>query len=80
MLDEIEKALRAGSAFSEMSSAGRCFDTSETKPPRQNTQVKIQDPAEAEFDAEIALALTASGWREAAASAIGGEAFLRAPS
>jgi hypothetical protein len=50
MLDEREKALRTGSAFSEMSSAGRCFDTSEIKPPRQNTQIKFQEPA-AELDA-----------------------------
>jgi hypothetical protein len=41
-------------------------DTSETKPPRLNTQIKFQDQVEAEFDAEIALALAASGWRVAA--------------
>jgi hypothetical protein len=35
------------------------IDCSENRPPRPNTQ--------AEFDAEIALALTASGWRAAAA-------------
>jgi len=44
MLDEIEKAPRAGGAFSEMSSAG-CLDNSEIKPPRQNTQIKFQDRA-----------------------------------
>jgi hypothetical protein len=65
MLDEIEKAPRAGGAFSEMSSAG-CLDNSEIKPPRQNTQIKFQAPAVVEFGAEIALALTASGWRVAA--------------
>jgi hypothetical protein len=42
-------------------------DTSETKPPRLNTQIKFQEQAEAEFDAEIALGLAASGWRVAAA-------------
>ena len=42
MLDEIEKALRAGSAFPEMSSAG-CLDNSEIKPPCQNTQGKSAD-------------------------------------
>jgi hypothetical protein len=43
------------------------IDSSENRPPRQNTQIKFQAPAEAEFDAEIALGLTASGWRVAAA-------------
>jgi hypothetical protein len=42
------------------------IDSSENRPPRQNTQIKFQNPAEAEFDAEIALALVASGWRVAA--------------
>jgi hypothetical protein len=65
MLDEIEKAPRARSAFSEMSSAG-CFDTSEIKPPHQKPQIKYQGPAEAAFDTEIALALAASHWRTAA--------------
>jgi hypothetical protein len=51
--------------LSEMSSAG-CLDNSETKLPRPNTQIKFQVPAPAEFDAEIALALAASGWRVAA--------------
>jgi hypothetical protein len=40
-----EKVPRAGGAFSEMSSAG-CFDNSESKPPRQNTQIKFQNTAE----------------------------------
>jgi hypothetical protein len=60
MLDEIEKAPRAGGAFSELPlhvGAGN----SEIKPPSPNTQIKFKDSAE--FDAEIALALTASGWR-----------------
>jgi hypothetical protein len=52
-----------GGGFSEMSSAG-CLDNSESKRPRPNTQIKFQDAAE--FDAEIALALTASGWRATA--------------
>jgi hypothetical protein len=63
MLDEIEKARRAGGAFSELplhDDAGN----SEIKPPRQNTQIKFHDPAE--FDTEIALALAASHWRTAA--------------
>lgn len=42
MLGEIEKAPRAGGAFSEMSSAG-CLNCSEFKPPRPNTQVKSTD-------------------------------------
>jgi hypothetical protein len=41
-------------------------DLHANSPPRPNTQIKFQNPAEAEFDAEIALALTASGWRAAA--------------
>ena len=79
MLDETEKALLAGSAFSEMSKAG-CSDTSETKPPRQNAQIKFQGDqaeaafaaasalaeAEAAFAADIALVLIASGWRATA--------------
>jgi hypothetical protein len=55
-----EKPPLRGGGLSEAS------DTSETKPPRSNTQIKFQDPAEAEFDAEIALALVASGWRATA--------------
>jgi hypothetical protein len=39
MLDEIEKALRAGSAFSEMSSAGY---NSEPKPPDEYLQAQIE--------------------------------------
>jgi hypothetical protein len=66
MLNEIEKAPSAEGAFSEMSSAGCCLDNSENRPPRQNTQIKFQDQAKVEFDAEIALALTASGWRATA--------------
>jgi hypothetical protein len=65
MLDDIEKAPRAGGAFSELplhDGAGK----PEIKPPRQNTQIKFQDLAEAEFDAEIALALAASHWRTVA--------------
>ena len=65
MLGEIEKAPSAEGAFSGMSSAGCLDNSSEIKPPRPNTQIKFQAPAE--FDAEIALALTASGWRVAAA-------------
>jgi hypothetical protein len=64
MLDEIEKAPLAGGAFSELplhDGAGN----SEIKPPRQNTQIN-QDPAPAEFDVEIVLALAASHWRTAA--------------
>ncbi|PNE10148.1 MAG: hypothetical protein CR217_15985 [Beijerinckiaceae bacterium] len=61
-----EKAPSAEGAFSEMSPAGCYLDNSENRPPRQNTQIKFQAPAPAEFDAEIALALTASGWRVAA--------------
>jgi hypothetical protein len=38
-------------------------DVQTNRPPRQNTQIEFQDPDPAEFDAEIALALTASGWR-----------------
>jgi hypothetical protein len=38
--------------FSEMSSAG-CFDNSEIKPPRQNTQIKFQDPAALEVNARF---------------------------
>ncbi|PNE10944.1 MAG: hypothetical protein CR217_11575 [Beijerinckiaceae bacterium] len=59
MLDEIEKAPRAGGAFSELplhDDAGN----SEIKPPREDTQIKFQ------VDAEIALALAASHWRTAA--------------
>jgi hypothetical protein len=62
MLDEIEKALRAGSAFSELplhDGAGK----PEIKPPRQNTQIKFQDAVSTEFDGEIALALAGTGWR-----------------
>jgi hypothetical protein len=40
MLDEIEKAPRAGGAFSEMSSAG-CLDNSKPKPPDENRQAQI---------------------------------------
>jgi hypothetical protein len=61
-----EKPPLGNDGFSEMSSAGR-LDNSEIKPPRPNTQIKFQNPAEADFDAEIALALIASGWRVAAA-------------
>jgi hypothetical protein len=66
MHDEREKPppLEDG-GFSGMSSAG-CFDNSEIKPPRPNTQIKFQNRAEAEFDAEIAIALVASGWRATA--------------
>jgi hypothetical protein len=39
-----EKAPSAEGAFSEMSSAGCCLDNPEIKPPRQNTQIKFQDP------------------------------------
>jgi hypothetical protein len=42
-----EKPPLRGGGLSETS------DTSETKPPRQNTQIKIQEPARAEFDAAI---------------------------
>jgi hypothetical protein len=35
-------------------------------PPAQNTQIKFQDAVSTEFDAEIALALTGTGWRTAA--------------
>jgi hypothetical protein len=52
--------------FSEMSSSAGCLDYSEIKPPRPNTQIKFQAPAPAEFDAETALVLAASGWRVAA--------------
>lgn len=41
-------------------------DSSKLKPPHQKPQIKFQDPAEAEFDAEIARALVASGWRATA--------------
>jgi|HubBroStandDraft_6_1064221.scaffolds.fasta_scaffold840078_3 hypothetical protein len=61
MLDEREKAPLAGGALSGTSSD--CFENSETKPPRANTQIKFQA---AEFDAEIALDLAASHWRTAA--------------
>jgi hypothetical protein len=58
-----EKAPRAGGAFSELPLHDRAGN-SEFTHLRANTQIKFQDvPAEAEFDAEIALALTASGWR-----------------
>jgi hypothetical protein len=57
MLDEREKPPWGDGGFSGMSSAG-CLDNSEIKSPPQNTQV--------EFDADIALALTASGWRATA--------------
>jgi hypothetical protein len=65
MLDE--KASLAWGAFSdsELSSAGCLDNNSEIKPSRQNTQIKFQDPAEAEFDADIALALVASLMAEA---------------
>jgi hypothetical protein len=49
-----------------MSSLGG-VDCSDLKPPRPNGQIKFQYPAETDFDPEIALALTASGWRAAAA-------------
>jgi hypothetical protein len=67
MLAAKEKAPSAGGAFSELplhDGAGN----SEIKPSRQNTQIKFQDPAKAEFDAEIALALAASHWHTAALS------------
>jgi hypothetical protein len=60
MLDEKEKAPRAGSAFPEEMPKAGCLDNSKTKRSRGNTQVKFQGPADAEFDAEIALALAAS--------------------
>jgi hypothetical protein len=41
MLDEIEKALRAGGAFSEMYPAG-CLDNSEPNPPDENQQAQIE--------------------------------------
>jgi hypothetical protein len=41
MLDEIEKELRAGSSFSELSSAG-CLDNSEPKPPDENQRAQIE--------------------------------------
>jgi hypothetical protein len=41
MLDEIQKAPRAGGAFSEMSLAG-CLDNSEPKPPGENHQAQIE--------------------------------------
>ena len=55
---------RAGPLL-ELSSYGG-VDGSDLKPPRPKTQIKFQDPAEAEFDAEIARSLTASGWRASA--------------
>ena len=65
MLDEREKPPLGDGGLSGMSSAG-CFDTSEIKAPHQYTQIKFQNPAEAAFDTEIALALAASHWRTAA--------------
>jgi hypothetical protein len=62
MLEEIEKAPSAESAFPEMSSAG-CLDNSENSQPRQNTQIKFQDAVSTEFGGEIALALADTGWR-----------------
>jgi hypothetical protein len=47
-------------------SSSSAADVQTNSPPRQNTQIKFQEPPEAEFDAEIALALAASGWRVAA--------------
>ena len=64
MFDEREKPPLRDGGLSGTSSD--CFDYSEIKPPRPKTQIKFQDPAEAEFDAEIAHALTASGWRVSA--------------
>jgi hypothetical protein len=64
MLDEREKPPLRDGGLSGTSSD--CFDNSEIKPPRSKAQIKFQDLAEAEFDAEIALSLTASGWRAAA--------------
>jgi hypothetical protein len=49
----------------ELSSLG-AVDGSDLKPPRPNGQIKFQNPAETDFDTEIALALAASGWRVAA--------------
>ena len=60
----IEKPPLVGDGLSGLSSASG-LDTSEIKPPRQNTQINFQ-PAEAAFDTEIALALAASHWRTAA--------------
>jgi hypothetical protein len=62
MLDEIEKPPSGEGGLSRLSKAAS-LDNSEIKPPRSNTQIKFQDPPEAEFDGEIALALVASGWR-----------------
>jgi hypothetical protein len=52
MLDEKKPPLVEGGGLSETS--------------RQNKQIKYQYTAAPEFDGEIALALTASGWRVAA--------------
>jgi hypothetical protein len=43
MLNEIEKELRAGSSFSEMSSAG-CFGNSENRPNQTPPQDKFRSP------------------------------------
>ena len=63
MLDVIEEAPSAGGASSETSKAG-CLDNLENRPIQAPAQAKRRDLAE--FDADIALALTASSWRAAA--------------
>jgi hypothetical protein len=59
-------AARTGSGDAICLSSSSAADVRIDRPPRPNTQIKFQDSAPAEFDAEIALALTASGWRVAA--------------
>jgi hypothetical protein len=48
----------------EMSFEG---DIATVTPNAASPQIKFQDPPEAEFDGEIALALTVTGWRVVAA-------------
>jgi hypothetical protein len=57
--------LNPASAAARTGSGNVCFGSEQfpDSPPRPNTQDKFQGPAEAEFDAEIALVLVGSGWR-----------------
>ena len=61
----IEKPPLVGEGLSELCQAAS-FDNAEVKRYHQKPQIKYQGPAEAAFDTEIALALTASHRRTAA--------------
>jgi hypothetical protein len=66
MLDERENPTAGGAAGLDKTSLPGGNDCPSNAPETAPAQIKFQDPAETEFDGDIALALTASGWRAAA--------------